>query len=468
MTNNKLSRRDFLRLSGASAAVLASGIPLHSALAGGATATKLNQDVTNIVFGGWGATAEDNGVQAAIKVFQEQNPKIAVKWQLTPQATDYMQQLLTNFAAKTAPDTSFIVSDGYETLRKQGLLMDITDRITGDSLLGQKNYFNEPQEAARCADDKGRWHGIGSCWVATQFYYNADLLDKEKIPLPGFKDAELWDWNKFVEYAKQLTVDDKGRHPDDSGFNADNIQRWGVAWPLDNWVTVATAVYANGGAWIKDGKIALDSPEAVEGLQRLYELIYVHHVSPRSSSMTDLGMSNTQMLDNGKLAIATDGSWALSWMNPTTIKNAKMGTSAVPKMKQAAAFMQAHFHSVISSSQHPEEAWQWVRFLATPFYQTQFLKIGLWLPSQTALTTAEGLKTWITKGIHPDNYSEFVSDYLPKYGVTCRIPSGYIEAASTYITPGLEAIAGGTPADKAITKDIIQKANDIIDKAQKS
>jgi multiple sugar transport system substrate-binding protein len=179
-------------------------------------------------------------------------------------------------------------------------------------------------------------------------------------------------------------------------------------------------------------------------------------------------MSNTQMLDNGKLAIATDGSWALSWMNPTTIKNAKMGTSAVPKMKQAAAFMQAHFHSVISSTTHPEEAWQWVRFLATPFYQTQFLKIGLWLPSQTALTTPEGLKTWITPGIHPDNYSDFVTDFLPKYGVTTRIPPGYIEAASTYITPILDAIAGGTPADKAITKDVIQKANDILAKAKQS
>jgi multiple sugar transport system substrate-binding protein len=420
------------------------------------------------VFGGWGATAEDNGVQGAIKNFEQQNPQIAVKWQLTPQAPDYMTQLLTNFAAKTAPDASFITSDSYETLASQGLLTDLTDRIKADQVLGQKGYFFEPQEAARCADDKGRWHGIGACWVATQFYYNADLLAKENIPAPGFKDAELWDWDMFITYAKQLTVDNKGRHPDDSGFDPDNIERWGVAWPMDNWVTIATAVYANGGTWIKDGKITLDSPEAIEALQRLYELVYVHHVAPRAAAMTSLGMTNTQMIDSGKLAIAVDGSWALSWMNPSTVKNVKMGTSAVPKMKQAATFMQAHFHSVISSSQHPDEAWQWVRFLATPFYQTEFLKIGLWLPSQTALTTPDALKTWITQGIHPDNYSEFVTDYLPKYGVTTRIPPGYIEASSTYITPMMEAIADGTPADKAVTKDGIQKANDILAKAQKS
>src|SRR5579859_6475355 len=180
MSSDKFSRRNFLKLTGTSAALLAAGLPLQQALA--ATPTRASQDATTIVFGGWGATAEDNGVQGAIKAFQQQNPKIAVKWQLTPQAGDYMTQLLTNFAAKTAPDASFIGSDSYETLGTQGLLMDITDRIKADPLLGAKGYFLEPQEASRCADDKGRWHGIGACWVATQFYFNADLLEKEKIP----------------------------------------------------------------------------------------------------------------------------------------------------------------------------------------------------------------------------------------------------------------------------------------------
>ena len=141
MAAKKLSRRDFLRMSGASAAMLAAGVNLPGAL----QAAALKQDVTNIVFGGWGATAEDNGVQAAIAEFVKQNPNIAVEWQLTPQAADYMQQLLTNFAAGTAPDASFITSDAYETLAAGGQLMDITDRITSDPVLGQEDYFF-PQE----------------------------------------------------------------------------------------------------------------------------------------------------------------------------------------------------------------------------------------------------------------------------------------------------------------------------------
>ncbi len=462
MATRKLTRRDFLRISGASAALLASGVALPGVSQ--AASWRRRQDVTTITFGGWGGTAEDEGVRAAIEVFQQENPGIQVEWQHTPVAADYMQVLLTNFAAGTAPDTGFVTSDTYETLRQQGLLMDITDRIAADELLGQENYFIEPQESNRCADDNGRWHGIGSCWVAPHLYYNADLFDELGITPPGFKDDEIWDWDTFLEIAKQLTVDSNGRHPDDAGFDPDDIQRWAIDWPLW-WIPIASAVHSNGGAYIQDGRITLDSAEALEAIQRLVDLIYVHHVAPRSAAMSNLGMTNTQMIDSGRLAMALDGSWALSWMNPTTVTNVTLGTGAMPKMVQPASLMQAHFHSVFAHTQHPDEAWQWVRFLATPFYQLQFLKIGLWLPSQSALTTEEGLASWITEGVHPANYVDFVTDYLPAYGIALRIPPGYIEADSSYITPAFEALANGTAAEEAIVP-AVEGANAIIEAAQ--
>ncbi len=460
MVNRKFSRRDFLKLSGASAALAASGLPLGSIL----RAAPSMQDVVNIVFGGWGATAEDNGVQAAIVEFEKQFPNIKVQWQLTPQAADYMQQLLTNIAAGTAPDTSFVTSDAYETLAAGGQLMDITDRIMNDPLLGQPDYFF-PQEAARSADDNGRWHGIGSTWVAAQVYYNADLFDAAGITPPGFKDEELWNWDTFIENAKQLTVDGNGRHPDDAGFDPDNIQQFAVDWPLGNFVIPVGAVYSNGGEWIKDGRIALDSPEAMEALQKLADLVYVHHVAPRTAAMADLGMTNTQMVDSGRLAMAIDGSWALSWMNPSMVTNATLGTGAIPYLKKPADLMQAHFHSIISTTENPDEAWEWIRFLATPFYTLSFMKIGLWLPSQMAQVTPDGLKTWLTEGIHPANYADFVTDYLPKYGVAVRIPPGYIEASNNFLVPAIQAIANGTPVEE-VMPEAVRQANEVIDAAQ--
>ena len=92
------------------------------------------------------------------------------------------------------------------------------------------------------------------------------------------------------------------------------------------------AAQMNGGEHItEEGLSGLDTPEAIEGLQRKADLVHKHHVAPRGAALTSLGMNNTQMIDSGRLAMAVDGSWALSWMNPSKMTVA-MGTGAMPKL----------------------------------------------------------------------------------------------------------------------------------------
>ncbi len=205
MTNSKMSRRDFLKLAGTSAAFATTFTQLDGVLQ---AARMAQQDAATISFAGWGGTAEQDGVLAAIEVFEQENPGIKVEWRHTPD-TDFTTVFLSNIAAGTPPDTSFIGSGDYETFRKEGILLDITDQIMNDPLLGQPDYFL-PQEAARCADENGRWHGIGSTWVAPHLYYNANLLEAAGITPPGFKDDEIWDWDTFVTNAKLLTLDANG------------------------------------------------------------------------------------------------------------------------------------------------------------------------------------------------------------------------------------------------------------------
>src|SRR5260221_561084 len=351
----KLSRRDFLKYSGAAAAIAAYGLPLS-----GMFREVAAQGSTKISFMGWGGQVEDNGVRAAVAEFQKQNANITVDWiQIPTQTTpDFTSAFLAQVAAGTAPDSAFIDSSNYETFAKKGLLLDITDRIKNDKDLGAKDYFIQPQETSRCADDSGKWHGIGACWVAPHLYYNADLLDKAGIKAPGFKDDEIWSWDTFVANAKQLTVDSKGKHPDDSGFNKDDVVQWGVQWSFNNWTFLASAVVSNGGAYTANGKSGLDSDAAIQAIQNVADLIFKHHVAPQDATLTSLGMTNTQMIDSGKLALAVDGSWALSWMNPTTMTHVKMGTRAMPAMKQPRSYIPSHFHSALASNQHPDEAWQ--------------------------------------------------------------------------------------------------------------
>jgi multiple sugar transport system substrate-binding protein len=190
-----------------------------------------------------------------------------------------------------------------------------------------------------------------------------------------------------------------------------------------------------------------------------------HQVMPQAAAIEQLGMSNTQMLENGKLAMAVDGSWALAWMHKI---NAGLGTAVLPKMKEPATDTQAHLHSVFAATQHPEEAWQWVSFLATEYYQLQFLKIGLWLPSQTALMTPEGRQKWMTPltsptdGVHPEGYEQIVTEFVPKYGHVLYMPPGWAKA-SAIITPAMDAVwVGDQTAEEAMTA-VVAEANAILE-----
>ena len=346
--------------------------------------------------------------------------------------------------------------------------MDITGRKEADPVVGAPGYFIEPQETERCTRD-GKWYGFGSCWVAPHIYYNADIFEKEGITPPSNNPDEAWDWPTFLDIANKLTIDVNGKHPTDAGFDANNMERWAIQWPTWS-IPLHAAIASNGGNWLNQetGLIELDLPPATQALQAVADLMLVQKVAPMNASMAALGLTNTQMLENGKLAMAIDGSWALSWI---TKINAKLGTAVCPKLLQPATDMQAHIHCGFSDTKYPDNSWRWLRFLATEFYQLIFLKIGLWLPSQTALMTDEGMAKWYTvrtapgQGIHPEGYDLIVKDYVPKYGHVLYMPPGYTEADTTVITPALDAIWTGDKTAEEAMKPAVPEANKILQDA---
>jgi multiple sugar transport system substrate-binding protein len=331
--------------------------------------------------------------------------------------------------------------------------------------VGAPDYFIQPQEEQRCTYD-GKWYGFGSCWVAPHIYYNADVFEAAGVDPPSNDPEEAWDWDEFVQAATQLTVDGNGNHPGDSGFDVENVEQWGVHWPTW-WIPVHSAIASNEGDWIdwNTGQLVLDQPAATEAIQRIADLMLVQQVMPQSTVFEALGMSNTQMLETGKLAMAIDGSWALAWICKI---EATLGTASLPKMKVPATNMQAHLHSGFAATENPNAAWRWLRFLATEYYQLLFCRMGLWLPSQTGLMTDEGLQKWITPrlgptdGVHPEGFEKIVTEFVPKYGKVLYMPPGYPKIGSI-INPAFDAIWVGDQTAEEAMAAAVPDANVILE-----
>lgn len=447
-----LSRRDFIKVASSSAAAAT----VAAAPFAVASAKPAAQEVTDITFMGWGDPVEDLGVRAAIDVFQQEQSEVTVTWLHTPD--NYNEKLLSNVAAGTPPDTAFISQSNFNTLVHDGLTMDITELVQADPLISQPNYFIEPQETERSTKD-GRWYGIGSTWTAQNIYYSIPLFEAAGIEPPDFAEDKIWDWDTFIEAAKALTIDANGNHPGDDGFDRNNVTQWGFYVGMDWWMMYDAAARLNGGEMSKDGLLTLDTDAAVAGIQAVADLVHVHQVMPEAVFLSEMGMSATQMIDIGRLAMVMDGSWTLASMQEITTP---FGVAPVPRISpDGRTSGQGHLHAIMAGSQKPDAAWKWLSFLATPFYQTHFNRLGLWIPNQTALLTEEGLDSWITEGVHPSNYRAFVSDYIPAYMSPAIVPAGFPRAEAIF-RPALDRVMLGEVPAADVIPQAVAEANAIL------
>ena len=169
-------------------------------------------------------------------------------------------------------------------------------------------------------------------------------------------------------------------------------------------------------------------------------------------------MSNVQMLETQKLAMQIDGSWALAW---TWEMNATLGTAVLPKMERPATDLQAHLVTIVEGTEIPDEAWQLIRFLSSPWYQERYCNLGLWLPSQTALMTDEAIARWLGPPIHPEGYEKIVTEFVPNYGHFLTMPVGYQKAADTVLQPAFDTIwIGEQTAEEAM--QVVPEANAVL------
>ena len=161
MSNKKLSRRDFLKAAATSAAVA----PVYSIPGLKSWRAPASQDVVNLRMMAWGSPLEKANIETGLAAFMAENPGITVEYIHTPDRYDEILQ--TMIAGDTAPDV-FKVGNPYTDLAVRGALMDITDQVKSDPVLGAPDYFFPFEEERSTLD--GKWYGIGSTFQWRMLY----------------------------------------------------------------------------------------------------------------------------------------------------------------------------------------------------------------------------------------------------------------------------------------------------------
>ncbi|MEX1031188.1 MAG: sugar ABC transporter substrate-binding protein [Paenibacillaceae bacterium] len=360
----------------------------------------------------WGSPDEKKAIEGATKKFTEKYPWITVEPIQIPNS-DYNTKLTAMAAGNDIPDTGYMTSDLGDTWAKEGKFVNLFEMLANDPELKKENYLDyiwykqTPDNA---------W-GISTAGEAFGLFYRKDLMENAGVATPPTKAENAWTWDQFVEVAKKLTIDKKGNTAMDPDFDPKNIKQYGVT--FETWAgPINNFVFSNGGDWLsKDGKdFTLNSPESVEAIQKLADLINVHHVAPSPLAAKSLPAMNVA-LQSGIAAMAIGG----QWMN-LDLGNAKVNydLAVLPVLKKSLTVAISGATVLFKDSKHPEEAWMLFKWMSDPAGAIDLYSSGLWMPTLKSWYTDPALiAKWVdaNPAAHPPGFKDAMMNQVLNNGV---------------------------------------------------
>lgn len=169
-----------------------------------------------------GLTGSDGAVFAEmLQKYKEANPDACfesqgIAWDL------FFQKFPTAVMAGNSPDMVIYHAAEVMQMTSQGLVQPMDDFYASTGI--GKDQFNESLINQITVDGKTMTvpfdnHGWIN-WVNTKVIQDAGL-DPTKLPQ---NQAE------FIEWAQKITTDKNGKHPNEEGFDKDNVVVWAIYW----------------------------------------------------------------------------------------------------------------------------------------------------------------------------------------------------------------------------------------------
>ncbi len=286
-----------------------------------------------------GLTGADGAVFAdLLQQYAESSPDACFESQGIPWDL-FFQKYPTSVMAGTPPDLVIIHAAEVNQFTAEGLMQPMEDFYETSGL--GKDQFNEVlinqitvdgQTMAVPFDNHG--------WL---LWYNTALMEAAGL------DPNVLPTNaeEFTAAAIQATTDVNGLHPNEEGFDPDNVDVWGF-YPTWFRYTIPSTLWQYGGAVIsEDGTEAtLDSPESVAAIQYWHSLIHEHHVAPVPVAGT---ISSHDLYRNSRLVFMWEGTWTGGLMrdNPdiAAVTETAFLNSLAPDGTQAVKF-DSHVFSI--------------------------------------------------------------------------------------------------------------------------
>ncbi len=389
--------------------------------------------------------------QTCANNFMAKNPKIKIE--ITQQGwNDYWNGIQTGMVAGNAPDVFTDHLAKYPEFAAKGQLVDIEPYVKRDGV-DVSVYLSG---LADLWGRDGKRFGLPKDWDTIAIVYNKTALEAAGVTVDELNNAtwNLEDGGTFGQLMAKLTVDENGKNALDPAFDKTKVKQYGLIvngagegygqteW---SWLTNTTGWKHIDGLYAT--QYHYDDPRFIQTIQWYADMMAAGKMMPLEL-VTSLGGSTA--FNAGQGALHSNGSWMIGdFVNNATFP---FGFARLPQGPEGRKSMfNGLADSIWVGTKHPEEAWQWVKYLASADCANVVGDAGVVFPAQQS-GVEKAVAAYAAKGV---DVSAFTVQALEPNGTFLFPVTDHAAEISSIMSPVMQSIMLG----QAKAADALPAAN---------
>ncbi|WP_062357467.1 ABC transporter substrate-binding protein [Herbidospora yilanensis] len=390
--------------------------------------------------------------QACADAFHAANPAVTVKISQFGWA-DYWTGLTTNLVSGTAPDVFTNHLNYYPEFAGKQQIQPLDDFIAAD---GTRTDVYAPGLADLWVSADGKRYGLPKDFDTIAVFYNKKMLADAGVTEEQMKTL-TWnptDGGTYEDVIARLTVDENGKRGDEEGFDKSKVEVYGLGLDENNGAGVGQqmwSMYALSTGWQFTDKnpwgtsFKYDDPrfqETVAWWRGLIEKGYMPSLAIARS-----GTSVNDGFGAGRYALSTNGSWMINtYYGYDGVEVGTAPTPIGPSGKRATIY-NGLADSIYAGSEHKDQAWQWVKYLASADCQKTVGDKAVVFPAiPEALTVAE--QKFAAKGVDISAFTVQIHENTTSlYPIT-----DHASDVSAVMSPAMDAVLSFEAEPSSLTK----------------
>jgi multiple sugar transport system substrate-binding protein len=332
------------------------------------TAASPETGTVNLTVAGWSSTpAEDSLVQQNLQNFEKLHPNIKVHW--TTFTGDYPTKMRSLVVSNNVSDVFYLQPSMSSEYISSGKLLNLSPYMARDKV-SSSDYYSALLNPFVCTS--GQVYGLPKDWNSLGVFYNKQMFQAAGLSAPN----PNWTWTDMQNDAQKLTKNAGSPNGVYGIVLSADLSRWGAF------------LLAEGGTVLnKDGTQATFNNQTAVSALNFYDSFFKNNTG---ALPTTVGAPwNGDAFGKQRAAMVIEGGWLIPYM-ASTYPSVQYGIAPLPMAPNGkrADLTFTNSWSASASTQHPEAAWELIKYMTGSTVQESQLNAGFALPTLKSLANA--------------------------------------------------------------------------------